>query len=988
MRNLKRVLSLALASVMLMGMMVFGASAASKTAADLTDMDKVTNKEAVSLMVDLGIIVGKPDGSYAPAETVDRATMSKLIYFIMMGTADESAFKGVSTPLVDVKGNWAEGFINYCYSVKIVAGTGDNTFNPNGKVTVVSAAKMLLVALGYDAEASKYQNDAMWSVNIMRDAQSAGLLKNLSQKASEELTRDNAALMIYNALFASLVKPSFQIDMGVKYLNGYETIYEDTAKTIPSTMASGTYNLKKVTATVTANDFSNLDAAAAPKDGKTIVNVTAGATLGATTLDIASGANLLGRQVYYFINKNTSKVISTNLFETGKTKVFTTTWSDTSKNNTDYLSDNNLVIVSGTTKYSENYGKATATAVTPAVGDGVIYINAPGTDDGKVTYVVVTAYQFGVVTEVTASKGTFKVSGTKALPVQETSKVSGADGLKKGDFVTYYQVGGSYVFAKAESITGKLTALKTSSGTTTATIGGKGYVVAEQSALSGVSLSSVSGAQLVKDYITGIDLKKAAEGTYYLNKLGEVVVYVGEAADAEAQYALVTALKVSTDSWTGKKAVEAKIVLADGTQETVTVVDVANKTVATDADRQANLTNSLYDLATFYAGTATTNLGGKVYAYTVNSDGDYKFSLTSAQVTGATFTGTTPNFTLSAVTSVAGATTNLTSVSYTTGGKAEIKSGVLYANDKTTVLFYDESDPDNIKIKSYTGAANIPSFGAVTIVDYIPGANSSLYSPFILVKGSPAGNSTSKAYAYVLSTTVTTTADGNAYDVVIDGVKTTLTLAGTTDVGGTAIAKDAIYSYVTTDGVSKLTLINGAALNTGTVTNVTSEYAIIKVGGVNAMYYLAGAAISDLSSYNKDGKLVVGAGALSVGNTVKFAVKTVNSDNYVDAAYIIPGTFNASSTGNELTATGTTSGTTYTVKAVTDVTLENCYKFAYVWKVDGSVQAGQTSDTFTSATSDPVTCEVTIVSRLDGSVRGMDGASSSTPKTVTVSTFS
>uniref|UniRef100_UPI0025EFAD38 S-layer homology domain-containing protein n=1 Tax=uncultured Pseudoflavonifractor sp. TaxID=1221379 RepID=UPI0025EFAD38 len=79
MRNLKRVLSLALASVMLLGMMVISAGAADKTAADLTDIDKVTNKDAVNLMVDLGIIEGKPDGSFAPAEGVDRATMAKLI---------------------------------------------------------------------------------------------------------------------------------------------------------------------------------------------------------------------------------------------------------------------------------------------------------------------------------------------------------------------------------------------------------------------------------------------------------------------------------------------------------------------------------------------------------------------------------------------------------------------------------------------------------------------------------------------------------------------------------------------------------------------------------------------------------------------------------------------------------------------------------------------------------------------------------------------
>ena len=79
MRNLKRVLSLALASIMLLGMMVVGASAADVTSSDLKDMNEVTNKEAVALMVDLGIIVGKPDGTFAHTEGVDHATMAKLI---------------------------------------------------------------------------------------------------------------------------------------------------------------------------------------------------------------------------------------------------------------------------------------------------------------------------------------------------------------------------------------------------------------------------------------------------------------------------------------------------------------------------------------------------------------------------------------------------------------------------------------------------------------------------------------------------------------------------------------------------------------------------------------------------------------------------------------------------------------------------------------------------------------------------------------------
>ena len=72
MRNLKRTLSLALASVMLVGMMSVGASAVN--ASDFTDADEIVNKDAVSTMTALGIINGKEDGSYFdPTGTVTRA---------------------------------------------------------------------------------------------------------------------------------------------------------------------------------------------------------------------------------------------------------------------------------------------------------------------------------------------------------------------------------------------------------------------------------------------------------------------------------------------------------------------------------------------------------------------------------------------------------------------------------------------------------------------------------------------------------------------------------------------------------------------------------------------------------------------------------------------------------------------------------------------------------------------------------------------------
>ena len=54
MRNLKRALSLALAAIMLVGMMVVSASAASYN--NITDKDEIVNKDAVSMLVSLGII--------------------------------------------------------------------------------------------------------------------------------------------------------------------------------------------------------------------------------------------------------------------------------------------------------------------------------------------------------------------------------------------------------------------------------------------------------------------------------------------------------------------------------------------------------------------------------------------------------------------------------------------------------------------------------------------------------------------------------------------------------------------------------------------------------------------------------------------------------------------------------------------------------------------------------------------------------------------
>jgi len=80
MRNFKRVLSLALALVMVIGMMVMGAGAAG-----LTDYDEIEYKEAVSVAQALKIIDGLPNGAFNPKGELTREGAAILVCRLVCG---------------------------------------------------------------------------------------------------------------------------------------------------------------------------------------------------------------------------------------------------------------------------------------------------------------------------------------------------------------------------------------------------------------------------------------------------------------------------------------------------------------------------------------------------------------------------------------------------------------------------------------------------------------------------------------------------------------------------------------------------------------------------------------------------------------------------------------------------------------------------------------------------------------------------------------
>ena len=145
MRNLKRVLSLTLASVMLLGMMVVGSSAA-----DYADVTSEHNTEAIEVLQAAGIMVGD-NGNFNPDKNVTRNEMAVVMSNLMQYRV--ATYAG-SSPFTDVPA-WAADYVAACYTNGITSGMTATTYGGDKTVTTGQAALMLMKALGY----FQYPND-------------------------------------------------------------------------------------------------------------------------------------------------------------------------------------------------------------------------------------------------------------------------------------------------------------------------------------------------------------------------------------------------------------------------------------------------------------------------------------------------------------------------------------------------------------------------------------------------------------------------------------------------------------------------------------------------------------------------------------------------------------------------------------------------------------------------------------------------------------
>ena len=600
MRNLKRALSLALAAIMLVGMMVVSASAASYN--NLTDKDQIVNKDAVSMLVSLGIIEGKPDGSYGPTENVDRAQMAKMLSVIMNKGVDNSAlYQSVNSGLVDVNTNWAKGHINYCYTTGIIAGRGNGTFDPSATVTALEAAKMLLVAVGYDPKIEGFEG-ADWAINVSVRADEQGIFEGFTKDLSAPLNRDDAALLIYNALDVEMIQ-SYTT-------NNYPIVYSDHR-----TILSDKYGVIKVEGVVTANEWAILDddTDTALQEGKTRIYNPDGilSTTGNTAVAQDSSANvktqvfnvstpvdMLGKAVTMYVKKTTILADSTVYGAPVVSDVNTVIETGEKVTGGDSKDDDSLAaLLKGTglatdkaTEYYHNYEEV---AIDSADVDDIM--NAKGAaltvidndNDGYVNYVISVEKSLTHVSGVSSKNETTTLYGLPGDDVIDNEDiVTTATDLTKGDVVLVVQYGGRTYVEEPKTVTGEMelfNAKNKDDNKNYIKVGGEEY---KQDGLE--VLSNINKDNPVKFLISECDDKANgvqfdAQYDFFLDDFGNIVAF-REVEGAPTQYALAldSAYSINGLTTTG----QIKLLLADGTSK---VYDVD---MDATADRFEDLANS------------------------------------------------------------------------------------------------------------------------------------------------------------------------------------------------------------------------------------------------------------------------------------------------------------------------------------------------------------------------------------------------------------
>lgn len=170
--------------------------------ADVYTYDSYYN--SVNRLQDLGIISGYEDGLFHGDRYITRAEFAKVIV-CAMDAENEAKTYGISSKFYDVpQGNWAVPYIAYVASKGIVSGYPDGSFGPSNTLTYAEALTIIGRMMGYTEDTI----GAYWPTNYIEMASGIGITDGLPIDANAPINRAVTSIIIDRALFTKISKSS------------------------------------------------------------------------------------------------------------------------------------------------------------------------------------------------------------------------------------------------------------------------------------------------------------------------------------------------------------------------------------------------------------------------------------------------------------------------------------------------------------------------------------------------------------------------------------------------------------------------------------------------------------------------------------------------------------------------------------------------------------------------------------------------------------
>ncbi len=824
MRTLKKTLALVLVLAMMFSLCAVSASA------DFTDDAEIKYTEAVEVLTAIGVIDGMGDGSFAPNGTLTRAQAAKIIVYLLgaegLASAAVASFDDVAAD------HWAADFIAYCAEEGIVSGYGDGNFGPEDVLTGYQWAKMLLVALGFDADEYELGGTA-WQINTAKLANKVNLFAgNLKGDKTVAATREEACLYGFNALFIGEEVET----TAVKYITtnaGVNTIHDTYAAAQAALAVTGTSyaGSMEVTTTVVKGSLADtvhavresaIEADAFGRPATVYEQYNGKAYLPIVSLNDAP------------VMSSTSAISAAELYNTlGYNAVIKAagssySWTTTAKGGVWTPLDSSNQPGAITSDYAVS-AKSTAIGC-PGIITEIYKADDKATAD--VEYIVVqirpTLAKVGApvkhaATATEGAKTTWSVAGLTLVDytsvvnaVNDVDNFNTEVALQKDAYVLVYgNAVAGYTVAPATLVEGKVTGY--ASKTNAWTIGEASY--------------PESGAAIYGSVATPISATTTTPATYAVDTYGNVIGSVSVFVPANFAYVVaekeVDILDPETNVVTND-VIQATIMTTAGELKTVVVSKVGG-VAATLSNLEAN---------------------GGLYTYKLDAKGNYELTADAGSNGGFTVTTVTKN-------------------------NAAL-GGSKYANNNTVYYVAQTTKINNVdvitSVTSYTGYTNVASLTSPTAAGIDANADGIAEIVFVM----PATEAISAVSYVYLTGSYNIVGTDCIYDAIIKGETTTIKLPAGKTAGMYSIDTAGTVASVT--GSAKyMTYNEGVLMTSGTV------------DGTYAYECTVGAAVPVYTIENGVCTVSTAADLATTGSAaVTIARETVNGvANVVVAIYIV-----------------------------------------------------------------------------------------------------